>query len=178
MSARSRSLFGPALFVGLPLLLAGCEEPRHVKTAGDAPAPAPAEPGPEVVQPREIVGQTTTDIRDTQTELNKGAQVASQKIVAKDPITLSGNAYVSAIGSISINNIKHAIDLWHAENGRYPKDHAEFMEEIIKKNNIALPRLPYRQEYSYNAETHQLQVLEYPDRVEALKKQDDAKYGR
>ena len=38
------------------------------------------------------------------------------------------------------------------------------MNEIIKKNNISLPRLPYYQEYSYKADEHKLIILEYEDR--------------
>ena len=37
------------------------------------------------------------------------------------------------------------------------------MNEIIKANNIALPKLPYYQEYGYNEKEHKLVILEYPD---------------
>ena len=94
----------------------------------------------------------------------KGAQVASQTIVAKDPITLPGNAYVTIIGRNSMLNIQHALDLYQASKGRYPKDYPEFMDEIIKANNIALPTLPHYQEYGYDAPNHKLIILEYPDR--------------
>ena len=84
---------------------------------------------------------------------------------------LAGNVYVSAIGQTSINNIKlRPGDLWdHAENdGKYPKDYPEFMEQIIRKNNIALPTLPYYlQEYAYDAPNHKLIILEYPDKKAA-----------
>ena len=32
--------------------------------------------------------------------------------------------------------------MFHAANDRYPKDLNEFMTEIIKANNISLPKLP------------------------------------
>src|SRR5262249_29161760 len=112
-----------------------------------------------------IVGQRTQDIRDANAEIKSGqARQASTRIVAKDPITIQGNAYVSIIGQSSILNIQHAVDLYQAENGRYPKDRDEFMEEIIKKNNIALPMLPHYQEYGYDPAQHKLIILEYPDR--------------
>ena len=63
-------------------------------------------------------------------------------------------------------NMQHAIDLYQAENDRYPKDHNEFMEVIIKANNIALPKLPYYQEYAYDDKEHKLIIMEYPDRKE------------
>ena len=56
------------------------------------------------------------------------------------------------------------MDLYQAENGRYPANYDEFMTEIIKKNNIALPVLPSYQEYFYDEQQHKLQVREYPDR--------------
>lgn len=182
----SLALMLPALPL---LLLAGCEEPRHVggtkPAANSAPAEPPAAgpeaapvPAPEPVQPREILGKKTMDIRNAETELQKGGQVASTRIVAKDPITLPGNAYVSIVGRNSISNIKHALDLWQAENGRFPKDYQEFKDEIIVKNNIALPQLPYYQEYGYDPQQHSLVILEYPDRKAQVQKQDDARYGR
>ena len=97
------------------------------------------------------------------TSLKRGAQVASTKIVTKDYITIQGNAYVSIIGQTSILTIQHAVDLYHAANDRYPKDYDEFMTEIIKANNIALPVLPPYQKYGYDENEHKLIILEYKD---------------
>jgi hypothetical protein len=162
------------------ILLAGCEEEsrnvgkrpqtRALDQTGvsvgldSEPAARPQAPAaPNRSGP--ILGQRTTDIRDSQEALKQpGAQVASQRIVAKDPITLQGNAYVSIIGKASILQIQHAVDLFKATNDRYPKDTAEFMSEIIKANNIALPQLPTYQEYAYDANEHKLIIIEYPDR--------------
>ncbi len=136
------------------------EAARPVASAPATRPPAPAKPP----QTGPIIGQRTTDIRDAKTELTQGgARVASQRIVARDPITLQGNAYVTMIGQTAINNIKHAVDLYQAENGRYPKDLDEFMTVIIKANNIALPQLPPYQKYGYDENEHKLIVLEYPD---------------
>jgi hypothetical protein len=61
--------------------------------------------------------------------------------------------------------IKNAVDTFWALNGRYPKDYAEFKREIIDANpTLRLPELPYYQEYGYDPETHELIILEYPDR--------------
>jgi hypothetical protein len=122
------------------------------------PKPRPQQSGP-------IIGQRTSEIRNAAPELQKGnAQVASTKIVKKDPITIVGNAYVSIIGRTSVLNIQHAMDLYKAANDRYPKDYDEFMTEIIKANNISLPRLPPYQAYGYDEKEHQLILLEYPDK--------------
>ncbi|HZW34620.1 MAG TPA: hypothetical protein VFF52_28100 [Isosphaeraceae bacterium] len=162
------------------LAAAGCEEEvRHVGNRPETRAPAltgvavglddqPAGAAKSQfkkapAQPEFIVGKRTQDIRNAKTELEKGgAHQATTKITAKDPITLQGNAYVTMIGRTSILQIQHALDLFHATNDRYPKDFDEFMNEIIKANNIALPKLPYYQAYGYDDKEHKLIILEYP----------------
>ena len=150
-----------AIFSAL-VLSAGCEEERNVgdKPNGQAKAKSSAPPKSEL-----IVGRRTQEIKNAATEIKtEGAAIATTKITAKDPITLPGNAYVSIIGQLSIRNIEHAIDLYHAENDRYPKNYGEFMNEIIKANNIALPVLPKYQDYGYDEKEHKLVILEYEDR--------------
>jgi hypothetical protein len=148
-------------------LAAGCEETRHVggpKASTPAPAPATDPTAPQEVSHGYIVGAKTQDIRKLTPEEEAKTRAAPTAITARDPITLSGNAYVVSIGNISVGHIKHAMDLYQAENGRYPANYDEFMNEIIKKNNIALPVLPSYQEYFYDEQAHELKVREYPDR--------------
>jgi hypothetical protein len=143
---------------GCILVSAGCEEePRH--TPGERGVSSrPEDSGP-------IIGQRTQKIIKAAPALEqKRAKVASTKIVAKDPFTLAGNAYVASIGRLSQLAIEDAINKYHAANDRYPKDLDEFMTEIIKANNISLPKLPTYQEYSYNEKEHKLIIIEYPDR--------------
>jgi hypothetical protein len=166
--------FGLTIFV---LAAAGCEDEVRVVSKrpetraldqtgiavgvdqnprGQAPANAPAK------QSGAIVGQKTQEIRNAATELEKGgAKLATTKITAKDYITLQGNAYVTAVGQLSVLSIQKAMDLYHAENDRYPKDYDEFMTVIIKANNISLPQLPPYQKYAYDEKEHKLVVLEY-----------------
>jgi hypothetical protein len=146
---RSRSLAAwPCLALAASALLAaGCEE-------------KPAEKQPEY-----IVGKRTQVVKDANAELKSGkAKVGTTKITAKDPITLQGNAYVTMVGRIGQLQIEDALNKYYALNERYPKDLEEFMNEIIKPNNIALPKLPYYQEYGYDPKEHKLIILEYPDR--------------
>jgi hypothetical protein len=143
---------------------------------GQAPPPPPpaAAAQPETPQLRRTIGQTTTDIRDFDAEMQKGenVQVSTGKISpTSTPITYSGNAYVSIVGQAAVLQIQQAVNLYHALNDRYPADTEEFMSEIIRANNSALPQLPGYQEYAYKPDTHELIVLEYPDRKEALRAQ-------
>lgn len=153
------------LLVLFPLVcLTGCEEPRHVgNRSQSAINHAPQKPA-EPAEREFIVGKRTQDIQDADVALQKGdAQQVEPRITAKDPITLSGNAYVSMIGQTSILSIEHAMNLYRAEHDRYPKDYDEFMTDIIKANNIALPQLPVYQKYAYDEQEHKLIILEYPD---------------
>lgn len=54
--------------------------------------------------------------------------------------------------------IPHALELYKALQGRAPRNHDEFMREIIKANNIKLPALPDGHEYKYDPETAELMV--------------------
>jgi hypothetical protein len=158
MRSRRRQL--PLCVLTLAVVAAsGCEEPKNV--AGKPPAPAPAPPKDNF-----IVGKKTQEIGkfDPNEEIRKGGAVSNFKITARDPITLSGNAYVTSIGKISVDQMDYAVKLFQAENDRFPKDYQEFMDEIIKKNNIALPKLPFYQEYKYDEVNHKLLVIEYPEK--------------
>lgn len=160
MSPRILSLGLAAAFL---TIIAGCEEPRRVTKAGgkkNAVAHAPA----DKPEPKFIVGERTSEIKKIEPEVAQGANVIEKpKITAKDPITLQGNAYVTMIGQTSILKIQHAMNLYQAENDRLPKDYDEFMNGIIKPNNISLPLLPHYQKYGYDEQQHKLVILEYPD---------------
>ena len=186
-------IFVSPLFMGVALMaMAGCngggsEDSPTASAAGGSPPPPPpmvdpnAPPPPPVagapadqpVQLRRTIGQTTDDVRDFDAEMQSGQniQVSTGKITAKDPITLQGNAYVSIIGQAAVLQIQHAVNLYNALNDRYPADFEEFKREILDANGIRLPQLPAYQEYAYKADTHELVVLEYPDRMEPLREQ-------
>jgi len=156
---------------GLALILAGCDQPtgsnRKLKAK---PAPEVVEevpPAAPKVAPREILGKTTQDIRDMEKEKQAGGVSKQPRIVAKDPILLTGNAYVSIVSQSAQLQITHALDLYQADTGAYPKDLEEFMEKIVKPNGIKLPTLPFYQEYAYDAPNHKLVIMEYPARKEA-----------
>ncbi len=169
MSSRSRfaSLCPGLQFLSilalLPVLVlsTGCEEERNVSSKPKAQARSQTS---TPKKPEFIVGRRTQEIKNAASEVQKGgANVVTPKITAKDYITLQGNAYVSIIGQTSIFEIKHAMDIYHAQNDRYPKDYDEFMNEIIKANSIRLPVLPDYQKYGYDEKNHQLVILEYPE---------------
>src|SRR5438132_771527 len=114
-----------ALVLGL-MLCAGCTE-----TSGK-PADDNSNSG------KGIIGKKTQDIGVFNP--NAANQVVSdQKINAGDPITAPLSAYGPMIEKISLIQITSAVETFRAIEDRYPKDHEEFMEKVIKANNIQLP---------------------------------------
>jgi hypothetical protein len=57
--------------------------------------------------------------------------------------------------------IPDAMRLYKASNGNAPKTHDEFMQKIIKENNIQLPDLPAGQRYVYLPDKEEL-FVEHP----------------
>lgn len=132
---------------GLLLLLSavGCMESLEKQTQKD---------------PNSIIGKTTQNIGEFKPEA--GAQVSDSKIRATDPITAPVSAYGPMLEQISKTHIAHALNLYQAEHGKYPETLEEFMDKIIKPNNIKLPVLPGGKQYQYDVANHQLVVVDAP----------------
>jgi hypothetical protein len=60
--------------------------------------------------------------------------------------------------SMTFKNIEHAMNLYNATNGNYPRTHQEFMEQIIQPGRISLPPLHDGETYFYDPESHELKV--------------------
>jgi hypothetical protein len=54
--------------------------------------------------------------------------------------------------------VPHAVQLFEASNGRRIKSHAEFMEQVIRANQIQLPELPAGQRYVFDPDSGELMV--------------------
>jgi len=129
----------------IPFLLCGCLESLEKQTQKS---------------PDSIVGKKTQDIG--QFNPAAGQVVSDSKIHATDPITAPTSAYGPMLEQISKSHIEHAVRLFEAENGHYPANYNEFMEKIIKANNIQLPVLPGGKKYQYDEANHKLVVVDAP----------------
>jgi len=110
--------------------------------------------------PDSIIGKTTQSVGAF--DPNAGNKVSDSKIQASDPVTAPLSAYGPMLERISKTQIEAAVNLFHASEDRYPKDIDEFMEKIIKANNIQLPVLPGGKQYQYDVENHKLVVVDGP----------------
>ena len=86
-------------------------------------------------------------------------EVSDSKVKADDPILYPLQAYGPMVEQISKMHVEHALDLFNASEGRYPKDYEEFMARIVKANSIKLPVLPGDWKYAYDVENHKLEVI-------------------
>lgn len=105
-----------------------------------------------------IVGKTTDDIGEFDPKANN--KVVEAKVEITNPVTGALEAYGPAVQRISEGEIAHALNLFNAENDRYPKDYDEFMDKIVKANRIKLPVLPGKKKYQYDVENHKLIVVD------------------
>jgi hypothetical protein len=143
----------PLVLLSCAVCLAGCLDFSSTPAANNQPA-KPAGEG----SGQGIFGKTTQDIGEY--DKNKANQVASdQKIHATDPITAPLSAYGPMMERVSSIEITQALNFFRAENERYPRNLDEFMEKIVKANNIRLPVLPYKGRYEYDVEKHQLMIV-------------------
>ncbi|WP_435020580.1 hypothetical protein TA3x_001908 [Tundrisphaera sp. TA3] len=147
MRAPARCLLPASVAFASLLLVIGCDPPKKAKKAED----------------RGILGKKTQDIRDAPTEAAKGGVETTPSIPVTDPITQSTKGLIFALERTSQLQVEHALNLYQAEKGEYPKDTEQFMAEVIKPNNIALPVLPYYKKYAYLPDEHRLVIMEYPE---------------
>ena len=104
-----------------------------------------------------ILGKKTQDIGEF--DPNAGRKVSDSKIRATNPITGPLEALGPMMEKVSKLGIDQALSFYYATNGYYPKTYDDFMEQIIKANNIQLPVLPAGAEYQYDVANHKLVVV-------------------
>lgn len=139
-----------AAFFSVSLVLAGCAEVTVDSADGDQP---------QAEQKHSLTNPKMTD-KIGKFDPDEGRKVSDSKGTYSNPITGALEVYGPTLERISKMHIEHAVRLYHAEHGEYPKDYDEFMNRIIKPNNIKLPVLPGGLEYQYDEQNHKLVVVE------------------
>lgn len=75
---------------------------------------------------------------------------------------------------LNMATVTHALNLFWGLEGRWPKDHDEFMEKVVNANGIALEPLQEPYEYWYNAEDHQLYKRVKQEAIDAAEAEAEA----
>ncbi len=104
----------------------------------------------------------TTDVIN-EFDPGKGGEIVTPTANVTNPIT--GPLEILKLEQIKLPMlaIQHAVNLFNAEEGRYPESHDEFMTRIIKANNIHLPVLANGLEYQYDLANHTLLIIKPED---------------
>jgi len=118
----------------------------------DVVGPPPAPPLGQKAKPK-----TTDDIGEF--DPAAGNEVVAPDVKITNPITGPLEAYQPLKQKIAGMNIDYAVRMFHALEGRYPKDYDEFMTRVIRENNMRLPSLPSGLKYQYDVENHKLVVV-------------------
>ena len=144
------------------LFLSGCDlaQPQNKGQAAapvEAPNPVEAPPAP----PQENV---PTEGETVMVRAETGVGVRGQSLT---PVTANRgmDIIVAPISSmfrtqqrLVFIQVDDAMNKFQAMHDRYPASHEEYMEKVIRDNNIRLPQLPTNQEYFYDAAARELKV--------------------
>lgn len=76
-------------------------------------------------------------------------------------ITTPISVYFQAQERLIFDQVTYALKLYEASNGSKPKTEDEFMQQIIRANNINLPQLPAGSKYKYDPQKGEL-LVEHP----------------
>jgi hypothetical protein len=140
------ALLAVVLLFGIVLL--GCEPPA-APVASNLPPPPPAPPAPAPPPP---------EMEAIKAEVGVGIKGRSLDEYEGVVVTPAKTLFAVRERVVFDIQIPQALTLFNASEGRYPESDDEFMEKIVKFNNINLPKLPPEHTYYYDPETHELMV--------------------
>jgi hypothetical protein len=104
--------------------------------------------------------QPTADPNTERVKAEKGVGLKGRSLDEYEgPVVTPAKAFFAAKERIAFEiEVPHALQLYEASSGEAPKTHDEFMENVIKANQIKLPVLPPGHKYVYDPATKQLMV--------------------
>lgn len=141
LSAGPASLLHGLLFC---VVFCGCSEGNQ-----------PANPAtPKSVPPTNQIGEY---------DPNAGLQVVTPDAQVTDPITGPLEILKNVRVQLPTLQIEHALNLYNAAEGNYPKSHDDFMRDIIQANRLVLPQLPADLLYQYDVTNHKLVIVRAAD---------------
>jgi hypothetical protein len=169
-----------ARLLGLAGLLAvtGCVDPPSEK--GTAPSPGAESSGSAgPIQTRKTINQKTQNVMRMEEAVAAGG-VPAEKPENDGGLGVIAGAYRSSVAKLGNIAVQQAMQFYAAEHGEPPSNYDEFMKWIIKPgqpDGIELAMLPYYQEYSYDEQTRQLVVMEFPAKKEQRQRETTGAAG-
>jgi hypothetical protein len=134
-------------------LLAGCGPSQPA-----APSPPPTAPVQAPTPPPPLTAPAPPPPAPVRVKAEKGVG-AKGRGYGQGMIATPAATFFAAKERIAFDiQIPHAMNLFKATEGRMPNSNEEFMEKIIKENQIKLPTLFEGERYVYDPKTEQLMV--------------------
>ncbi len=144
MKTRMKSAVIPMAILSVTLL--GCDTSDTIDSA-----PPPAE-------------ETTANMEARKAGVGVGKQGSAMRgddSLAAKMVTSSARAYFDTKEKIVFEiQLPQAMQLYKAQDnfGKGPQSHEEYMQKIVKANNIPLPKLPEGMQYVYKPDIEELWV--------------------
>lgn len=139
------------------------KQAAKVKAADDAQAAADA----KAADAARLANQGGSEVRPE--DMKRGSKMTQGGYLQT---VLKGG--VRAEQRLNLFVVQDALNKFWGFEGRYPKDHDEFMEKVIEFNGIELEPLQEPYEYYYNAEDHQLYKVAKQEAVDAANAEAEA----
>jgi hypothetical protein len=141
------------------ILLTGCEEPTsNMSTPKPGPPQPPQPPGAQKADAQQEQQQQKTELVKAEAGVGKKGQRLEKKGLVR-MMTVPALAFFRTEQRVVFEiQIPHALNLYKALHGDFPKTQEEFMKEIVKANQLDLPELPAGNRYVYDPEKGELLV--------------------
>jgi len=142
----------------------------------ESPPPAPAKPP---IETRKTVGKSTQNVLELAQALADGGVLAETSITS-DGLEVASDAYRTSVGKIGVMAVTQKMQLHEAEHGSKPATYQEFMARIIapgEPDGLALPLLPYYQEWAYDTAAKTVVVVEFPAKKEQRRQETTGAAG-
>jgi len=142
----------------------GCEVPELEGV--DAPSTVPAKQAAAEETDKPDAGWEKTEVVDREPAVTSEPREVTANDPTKGKKSRQAGGYLGAVGhsrfyaehKLIFTSIEHALNLYWATEGNYPKTHDEFMKKIVDFNKIQLPELDEGVEYIYDPEDHKLKI--------------------
>lgn len=180
-----------AVMAAAVLALTGCGGPSESRPSGGSSLDAMAD---ALNDQAEVDAQAAKDQAATAAQAAADAKAAAAARMADgNPTTvttqdmqrgsgLTRGGYLQTVlkggiraeQKLNMATVTHALNLFWGLEGRYPKDHEEFMEKVIRANGIVLEPLQEPYEYLYNAEDHTVYKVVKQEAINAANAEAEA----
>ena len=135
-------------------LIAPDMDARPAVQNNPAPAAAPAQP------PRPSFPKNNSEIYDKKKLMAENPNLieVENKIRASDPLTAASQSYFAIGSRAQVLNMKHDLDLYHAEHGRWPT--FDEFKQRLQQYNVELSGVYRWQVYAYDETDGTISILE------------------